>query len=306
MQSVINEQRIQYFYETVRAGSIRAAAAALDVSPSVISRQIKLLETELSATLLEKRGRNVIATESAQPVLEYYRKYQSNREDLISHLDELRGFTKGRIVIAAGEGFSDDLFMNALSSFMALHPDLEIQVDFVSVNEVIRRIQTDEAHLGLAVHSYFGADIVTRSSARKPICVVMNPEHPLNQVKAPIEIEQTMSYPLGFLHVGYGLRKTLQSLEAVNKIHFDPSLVANTISSLKSYVSATKNSLTFLPKFCIQKELESGQLVAKETNSEILNSCENHLITRVGRPLSPACQKLILLMSLRMNALKNE
>lgn len=51
MHPVINDQRILYFHETVVAGSIRAAAN-LDISPSVISRQLKLLERELFMTLL--------------------------------------------------------------------------------------------------------------------------------------------------------------------------------------------------------------------------------------------------------------
>jgi len=35
----ISERRLRYFFETVSAGSIRAAAERLDVEPSVVTRQ---------------------------------------------------------------------------------------------------------------------------------------------------------------------------------------------------------------------------------------------------------------------------
>ena len=50
------------FVTVARAGSVAAAAAALYVTPSAVSRQTRLLEQDLGVTLLERDGRGVRLT----------------------------------------------------------------------------------------------------------------------------------------------------------------------------------------------------------------------------------------------------
>lgn len=219
---------------------------------------------------------------------------------------KFEALNRGRIVIAAGEGFADDLIRHVLSDFLRQNPKLDVRLEFVSVNEVIRKVSADEAHLGLAVHAQYGSDIVSRAYARKPVCAVMSARHRFANRREPLSLQEILDCPLGLLSVGHGLRRTLQAIEVASKIQFEPALTANTLSSLKSYVSSDTRAITFLPRFSADRELRSGDLVALPVDDPIMNACENHLIQRTGRPLSPACQRLALLMSLHMEALKLE
>ena len=51
--SYIQENRMNFFCEAVKKGSVRAAADYLNIAPSAVSRQISQLEQELAVTLIE-------------------------------------------------------------------------------------------------------------------------------------------------------------------------------------------------------------------------------------------------------------
>ncbi len=67
----IPHQRLVYFRVTLESGSVRRAAARLDIAPSAVSRQIALLEEALGATLMERQRDGISPTPVGEMLLEY-------------------------------------------------------------------------------------------------------------------------------------------------------------------------------------------------------------------------------------------
>ena len=78
----LNYQHLYYFWIVARAPSLTAAAHRLDLSPSTVSTQIKVLEEKIGQPLFERRGRGLVLTARGRVALAY-------ADDIFSLGDEL-------------------------------------------------------------------------------------------------------------------------------------------------------------------------------------------------------------------------
>ena len=71
--TVLSTRSLRYLHEIEVHGGVRAAADALSINGSVISRQVAQLERVHGVALLERRGRRVSLTEIGMSLVEHFR-----------------------------------------------------------------------------------------------------------------------------------------------------------------------------------------------------------------------------------------
>lgn len=288
----IKEKRVAYLYEAITVGTIRGAADKLNVAPSAISRHISLLEEELSCKLIERHRTGVVTTQAGEIVLRYYLETKSNEENCIAKLSALQGLQFGHIKLVIGEGFVSDLMLGPLSVFAKQFPKLTLSITLAGSNEVIRQIETDEAHIGLLFHPANHPNIRSHIISRQPICVVASPEHALAQSTEPLLLSTLLNYPIALSESSFGVRQLLALAEFKQRLHFTPTLTTNSIAVLKQFARSNMG-ITFLPEFVITSEIKDKQLIALPIADDILNSGTTHMITRLGRQLPNSAQQLL-------------
>jgi DNA-binding transcriptional LysR family regulator len=303
MADNLTESRIVYFFEAVRCGTIRAAADWLDVAPSAVSRQIGLLETELDATLIERHARGVRPTEAGEYLIEYFREQLAHKDDLISRLQELRGLRTGNVSVVLGEGFVSDVLAGPMQQFCKQYPGIKINLDLGSTNDVMRRISEDDGEIGLVYNPPGEPKIVSRAIKRQPMMAIVAPNYPRTSKQKSMSVQELAGYPLAATHATYGTRQMLQAVEFAEKVRLDPVVTTNSINILKQFAKSGLG-LVVLPAFAVTTELEAGELLAIEIDHPILKKAEAHLVTRVGRKLSVASNKMLQLMASQMRAFR--
>jgi len=242
----LSDKRLRYLSEVVSKGSMRKAAESCGIEASVISRQLQQMENELGTPLMERRGRGVVPTDAAQLLLTYYRTKLAEEDRILGQLDEINGLQRGTITIAASEGFIDNLMQKVLKPFATAYPLLRVNLEHLSVAEIVRRVAESEADIGLAYNPRPHAAVRELISMPQPVRLIVRHDHPLASAVRPIRVREILPYPIALLGQGYGLRQAVEMLEYSAKVQFTCNIVVNTLAALTSYVECGLG-LTFLP-----------------------------------------------------------
>ncbi len=303
MNNVLDDHRLRYLFEAIRLGSVRAAADAMGVNPSVVSRQIAQLEKDLDLRLIERLGRGVRPTEAGALLVDRFRRWSAEREDTLAKLREIQGLQRGHLDIILGEGFVSDLLSGPLLAFWRRYPRLTMALHVGGTDEVIRAVVDDRSHMGLVYHAPADPRLRVNASIRQPICLIARPDHPLVLAGRPPRLAEITGYPLGLMHPSYGVRQIVSLAEAADKVGLSPQLTTGSMYVLREFAKANMG-VTLLPAFAVGGDLANGDLVAVPVDSPLLMSGEAQLITRAGRELPAAASQLLRYLGARMRAFR--
>lgn len=151
---------LRAFEAAARLGSFREAARELAVTPSAISHQIRLLESETGLLLFRRTGRAVDLTPAGQLLA---REAIEAFARISASLDQLKaGEAAQRLRISALPLFVNAWLAPRLAAFQQRHPDLSLEIE--TTNRVIDLKSEDT---DIAIRNIYAPD--ARLKSRKLI-----------------------------------------------------------------------------------------------------------------------------------------
>lgn len=131
MESDLDLSALRAFRAVVREGSFTAAAAALRVPKSTLSKRIADLESFLGVRLVERTTRQIRVTQEGEVLAARAERLLGEAEDIRRVLGEQGGMPKGHLRIAVPSVTGNVLIGRIAAEFRARFPDVALEVHFL-------------------------------------------------------------------------------------------------------------------------------------------------------------------------------
>ncbi|MDA8069497.1 MAG: LysR substrate-binding domain-containing protein [Actinomycetota bacterium] len=203
-------RQLEYFVAVAEEQSFTRAAERVHISQSGISAQLRQLERDLGAELIDRSTRTATLTAAGRAALEHARSTLAQAGGIRDAVNAITGLVRGRVTVGMVTGCTLTPLFDAVADFRHDHPGVELELledgsEYLA--ERLRAGNLDVAVLGSATASLPGLE--SRELVAEPLIALAPREHPLAKADQPIRLAELVEHPLLCMPPGTGIRATL-------------------------------------------------------------------------------------------------
>jgi DNA-binding transcriptional LysR family regulator len=251
--------QLESFLEVARLSSFSRAAEKRFCTQPAISSQIRALEEEVGARLLDRSGGRVSLTASGKLFVKYAEDALERRKTILTEIAETERVPRGEIVVGANEGTCLHILPEVFAQFKRDYPSVSVSIkrsDYANILEAILENIVDVGVVSLPLtDKRFEAQMIHRDE----LVVITAPQHPL-AARRSVTVAEVSTYPLVVPKLGH----TRDALDALfYDHHLRPTFTMELDSSelLKRFVAAGVG-VGFIARSNIEGDIRAKDLVA--------------------------------------------
>jgi LysR family cys regulon transcriptional activator len=191
-------QQLRYLVAIVDNGlNITAASEKLFTSQPGVSKQVRLLEDELSLQLFVRKGKSLTAlTDAGHRVVERARRIISETQNIKSLSSELSGEQKGELVIATTPTQARYVLPDMLESFQRRNQGISLRLNQGTSEQIAESVLSRESDFAIASgESELFEDLVTVPIYSWERIILVPRGHPLAKLTRPA-LSDIVRYPI--------------------------------------------------------------------------------------------------------------
>ncbi len=220
-------RQLEYFVAVAEEANFTRAAERVHVSQSGVSAQVRQLERDLGATLIDRSGRTATLTSAGAAVLEQARVVLGSVRALRQAVDDLNGLVRGRVVVGMVTACTVAPLFDALAAFRRAHPGVGLTLVEDTSDRLTERVRTgdlDLALVGAAGAPPPGMEALTIVS--EGLVAGVPAAHPLAR-RRRTSLAEVLKHPIVCLPEGTGIRTVFDEACAAEGLHPDIALEAS-------------------------------------------------------------------------------
>ncbi|HXU81775.1 MAG TPA: LysR substrate-binding domain-containing protein [Polyangia bacterium] len=283
---------LQVFRAVATEKSFSRAASRLGRTQPAISLSVQRLEEELGERLIDRQGREVRLTDAGTLVLDFARRFENLREEMLTAVSERRDNVGGRLTIGANESTTLYLLPH-LARYRRRYPRVKLQVRRSQSSRI--PIELLEGDLELGVISYQPQDdrLLSRVIYTDHLAFVVSPQHRLAKKKSVSIAELGMETFIAHNVVSPYREVVVREFERL-KVTLNRDVEMPTIEAIRKLVQQNEG-VAFLPRMCVNQELEQGVLREVQVK-ELKVERKIQLVYPAHRTLSHAARAFLALL----------
>ncbi|NUW70034.1 LysR family transcriptional regulator [Vibrio coralliilyticus] len=247
---------IPVFVAVVESGSFSTAAEKLHITKSAVSKRINQLEDELGIRLLNRTTRKLSLTEAGQRYYDYVAQSLSLAQQGIDAVTELQGKPTGKLKITAPMSFGVLHVAPLVAEFLALYPDLEI--DLQLEDQMVDLVQ-DGFDLGIRIGHLPLSNLVAKrlANCRSMLCASQSylDEHGEPEKPSDLSLHNCLRYA----YFRGGSEWTFESPTGPVSVVPKGKLVVNNSEAIRRALLEGLG-IGQLPTFIVAKDIAAGKL----------------------------------------------
>ncbi len=249
-------RQIAIFAKAVDHGSFRAAARALDISPSVVSHHISQLEERLGAALLYRSTRKLSVTEDGKRLLAEAHAMINAAEAGLNAVAGRGNTLSGVLNVTIPAVMAQSALVDRVAAFAEAHPNVSLSLDF---SDMRREVISDGIDVAIRMGWLQDSALKARKMGEVSRLLVASRSY-FETCPTPHIPEDLEDWR--WLELSPVRRKTefLKAGASPVQVRTQPHISVNDAHAMYR-LSRAGAGLAFLPKFLVEGDLTSGAMV---------------------------------------------
>ncbi len=281
--------QLETFLEVARLSSFSRAAERRFRTQPAISSQIRALEEEVGAKLLDRSGGKVAVTGPGKVFQKYAEDVLEQRRVMLVALAEMHRVPRGELVVSANEGTCLHILPEVFAEFKRQYPSVAVSVKRQEHNKILEAIIENSCDFGVVSMPVPDKRLTVVPIHRDELILITPPRHPLAANRAAT-LAEVAEYPLLLPKMGR-TRDALETLFHDRKLKPRVSMELDSSELLKRFVAADVG-IGFIPRSHVAEDLQAKALAAL-TLSDASVQRDLALVFRKDKALSRAALAFI-------------
>ena len=214
-------QQLRYFVAVADSGKFTAAARDLHVAQPSVSKQVRKLEAELGAVLLERRRAGIALTDAGEILLPWAKRVLADVDGARAEVAGLATLERGRLSVGATPSVSTVLLPRVLASFHDAHPGVTLSIVEAGSRDLVDRLASGDLDLAMVILPVPHEELFeTTPLLREELVLAVSKRHALAKRKT-VRVSELRAVPLVMFRDGYDLRSA--TIAACEQAGFHPT-----------------------------------------------------------------------------------
>lgn len=237
----MNLKQLEYFVRVAELGSFSRAALILNIAQPALSRQVRLLETDLHVTLLMRNGRGVVLTEAGKRLFDHSIGILQLMSRVREDLESTRGEPAGRIVVGLPPSMGRLLTLPLVEGFRRTLPKARLAIVEGLSTHLAEWISTGRVDVGL-LHNPESQEAIEFTPVLDEPLGMVSPAATGKGRKvaagAPVTLAELTRYPLILPERSHAIRKLLETQAALSGHKLNVAMEISSVQSILELVRA--------------------------------------------------------------------